>query len=150
MRDLISNMQVVRGAVQTLAGATPNNSALIDRLGFDALTVYLETGIVTDAGAAAGFTMKLQHSDTTAAADFADVPAAGLVPNSAGGTTVSVTVDATNGVIAGGVGYVGGKRYVRAVFTGTTGTDATVQVMAALGKPHRAPVATVGTTTAAT
>jgi hypothetical protein len=150
MRDLISNIQVIRGAVQTLSGVTPNNSALIDRQGFDALTVYLETGTVTDAGAAAGFTMKLQHSDTTAAADFVDVPTAGLLPNSAGGTTVSVTIDATNGVIAGGVGYNGGKRYVRAVFTGTTGTDATVQILAALGKPHRARVATVGATTAAT
>jgi len=150
MRDLISNMQVIRGAVQTLSGVTPNNSALIDRQGFDGLTVYLETGTVTDAGAAAGFTMKLQHSDTTVAGDFADVPADGLVPNSAGGTTVSVTVDATNGVVAGGVGYVGGKRYVRAVVTGTTGTNATVQALAVLGKPHQAPVTTVGATTAAT
>ncbi|HEV8035864.1 hypothetical protein [Yoonia sp.] len=150
MRDMISNVQVIRGAVQTLSGVTPNNSALIDRRGFDALTVYLETGTVTDAGTADGFTMKLQHSDTTDASDFVDVPTAGLLANSDGGTTVAVTVDATNGVIAGGVGYVGGKRYVRAVVTGTTGTNATVQALAALGKPHRAPVATVGATTAAT
>jgi hypothetical protein len=150
MRDMISNQTITRGAVQTLSGVTPNNSALFDRRGFDSLTLYLETGTVTDAGTASGFTMKLQHSDTTAAADFVDVPTAGLLPNSAGGTTVTVTTDAANGLVAGGVGYAGGKRYVRAVITGTTGTDATVQVLGMLGKPHRAPTTTVGATTAAT
>ena len=150
MRDMISNQRLIQAAPQTLSGVTPNNSALIDRRGFDALSVYLQTGTVTDAGTASGFTMKLQHSDTTAAADFADVPASGLVPNSAGGTTITVTDDAADNVTAGGVGYVGGKRYVRAVFTGTTNTNAVVQVLAVLSKPHRAPTATTGATTAAT
>lgn len=150
MRDLISNMQVIRGAVQTLSGVTPNNSALIDRKGYDGLTVYLETGTVTDAGTASGFTMKLQHSDTTAAADFVDVPTDGLLENSDGNTTITVTSDTADNIMAGGVGYVGAKRYVRAVVTGTTGTDAAVQILAVLGKPHQAPVATVGATTAAT
>lgn len=150
MRDMISNMQVIQGANQTLSGTTPNASALIDRRGFDALTVYLQTGTVTDAGDAAGFTMKLQHSDTTVAGDFVDVPAAGLVPNSGGTTTVIVTADSDDDITNGGVGYVGGKRYVRAVVTGTTGTNAVVRVLAVMAKPHRAPVTTVGATTAAT
>lgn len=150
MRDLISNIQIVRGAAQTLSGVTPNNSALVDRRGYDALTVYLETQAITDAGAAAGFTMKLQHSDTTAAADFVDVPAAGLLADSDGNTTVTVTSDTDDAIIKSGVGYVGGKRYVRAVVTGTTGTNGVVNILAALGKPHRAPVATIGATTAAT
>jgi hypothetical protein len=150
MRDHISNNTRIKGAVQTLSGTTPNNSAAFDRRGYDEMTVYLDTGTVTDAGTAAGFTMKLQHSDTTAAVDFVDVPADGLVPNSSGGTTVTVTTDAANGICAGGVGYVGGKRYVRAVITGTSGTNATVTIDAALGRPHRAPVTTVGATTATT
>lgn len=150
MRDMISNMQVIQGAVQTLSGTTPNNSALIDRRGFDALTVYLQTLTVTDAGTVDGFTMVLQHSDTTAAADFVDVPAASLLANSDGNTTVQVTADGDDNITKSGVGYIGGKRYVRAVITGTTLTDATVKVLATLGKPHRAPVDTVGATTAAT
>lgn len=145
MRDMLSNVTMVRGAVQTLSGTTPNNSALFDRRGYDALTVYLETGTVTDAGDANGFTMKLQHSNSTAAGTFVDVPASGIL-----GANVTVTTDAANGIIAGGIGYVGGLRYVRAVFTGTTGTNATVQALGVMGKPHRAPVATVGATTAAT
>jgi hypothetical protein len=150
MRDMISNQTILRGASQTLSGATPNNSALIDRRGYDALTVYLATGTVTDAGDAAGFTMKLQHSNSTLGTSFVDVPAAGLLPGLGGGTTVSVTDDADDNIIKGGIGYVGGLRYVRAVFTGTTGTDAAVNIIAVMSKPHRAPVATVGGTTAAT
>lgn len=150
MRDMISNQTLVQAAPQTLAGTTANNSALFDRRGYDSLTVYLQTGAITDAGTADGFTMKLQHSDTTAAADFVDVPTDGLVANSDGDTTVTVTDDADDNVSKPGIGYVAGKRYVRAVLTGTTGTDAVVQALGVLGKPHLAPATTVGATTAAT
>jgi len=150
MRDMISNQTILRGAPQTLSGVTPNNSALIDRRDYSSLTVYLATDAVTDAGAATGFTMKLQHSDTTVGTDFVDVPAAGLVAGLSGATTVSVTLDTADNLIAGGVGYVGGKRYVRGVVTGTTDTNAIVNVLAVLGKPHRAPATIVGATTAAT
>jgi hypothetical protein len=150
MRDMISNQTIIQGAPQTLSGVTPNNSALIDRRGYSSLTVYLQTGTVTDAGAAAGFTMKLQHSDTVVGTDFVDVPAAGLAVGLNGSTTVTVTLDTADNVTASGVGYVGGKRYVRGVFTGTTGTDAIVNVLAVLGKPTQAPAAIVGATTAAT
>jgi hypothetical protein len=150
--DIISDLNLTIGAVQTLSGTTANNSALIDMKGWEALTVYLETGTVTDAGTAAGFTMKLQHSDTTATGTFVDVPASGLLPGSDGNTTVTVTADAANNLLSGGVGYVGGLRYVRAVFTGTAGTNATVQAVFLRGKHSSisGPVATIGATTAAT
>jgi len=150
MRDLISNVQLIRGAVQTLAGTTANNSALIDRRGFSALTIYAETGTVTDAGTAAGFTMKLQHSDSTLGTSFVDVPDDELLKNSGGTKTVTVLNDTDDDILAGGVGYAGIKRYVRAVFTGATLTDAKVQILAVLGKPSAAPVSTVGATTAST
>jgi len=150
MRDMISNQTILRGAPQTLSGVTANNSALIDRRGYNSVTVYLATDAVTDAGTAAGFTMKLQHSDTTVGTDFVDVPAVGLVAGLSGSTTVTVTLDAADNVIAGGVGYVAGKRYVRGVVTGTTGTDAIVNVLAVLSKPSQAPATIVGATTAAT
>jgi len=150
MRAMISNQTILRGAPRTLSGATPNNSALIDRRGYDSLTVYLATDTVVDAGDATGFTMKLQHSDTTVGTSFVDVPTEGLVPGLGGSTTVTATADTADNAIVGGVGYVGGKRYVRAVFTGSTGTDAVVNALAVLGKPHRAPTAIVATTTAAT
>ena len=99
MRDMISNQTILRGAPQTLSGVMPNNSALIDRRGYSSVTVYLATDAVTDAGTAAGFTMKLQHSDTTLGTDFVDVPAAGLVAGLSGSTTVTVTLDTADNVI---------------------------------------------------
>lgn len=146
MRDGLSNTQIVRGLNQTLSGVTPNNSRAFDVRGFNTATFDLNTGVVTDAGTAAGFTMKLQHSDTLVGADFADVPASELL----GGPTLAVTDDADDNIIKGSIGYVGSKRYVRAVFTGTTGTDAVVHVQGNFGKPHRAPVARVGATFATT
>lgn len=149
--DILSDLSYTIGAVQTLSGTTPNNSALIDMRGYEGLSVVLNTGTVTDAGTAAGFTMKLQHSDTTVAGDFADVAAADLLP-AGGTTTVTVTTDAANNLLAGAVGYVGGKRYVRAVYTGTSGTNATVQTIFVRGRPSSVsgPVTAIGATTAAT
>ena len=145
MRDLISNNNMTRGALQTLSGTTPNASALIDMQGFAGLTAYLLTGTVTDAGDTAGFTMKLQHSDSVVGTSFVDVPADELI-----GSTVSVTADTQDDAVVGGIGYAGKNRYVRAVLTGTTGTNAIVSVLFHRGKPRTAPVASVGTTTAST
>ncbi len=148
--DLITDLNHVQGALQTLSGTTPNASAAIDMQGYQGLVVYARTHTVTDAGTAAGFTMKLQHSDTLVGASFVDCTADDLLANSAGGTTLTVTADTDDNVLMGGVGYCGNRRYVRAVFTGTTATDAVVNIMAIRGRPHFAPVATTGTTTATT
>jgi hypothetical protein len=146
MQDILSDLNLTRGALQTLSGTTPNNSALIDVRGYNALTAYLLNGTITDAGDANGFTMKLQHSDTTVAGDFADVPAGNV------SGTVAVTSDAADDVIGGAIRYTGNKRYVRAVLTGTTGTNAIVSVLFVRGKPTSAsaPVPAIGATTAAT
>lgn len=146
MRDMLSNIQYVRAPNQTLSGTTPNASQAFDRRGFDGLTVVLETGVVTDAGDAAGFTMKLQHSDTLVGTSFVDVPADQVVSDS----TVVVTDDAADTVIAGAIGYVGGLRYVRALITGSTGTNAVVHCVGVMGKPHRAPVTVIGASLATT
>lgn len=145
MRDGLSNTQIVRAANQTLSGTTANNSQAFDMRGFGSAAFDLHTATVTDAGAADGFTMKLQHSDTLAAADFVDVPAAEFI-----GTAPVVDDDGDDNIVAGGLGYVGAKRYVRAVLTGTSGTNAVAFIVATLGKPHRAPVARVGSASATT
>jgi len=146
--DILSDMNLTRGANQTLAGVTPNPSAAVDMKGWAALTAYLETGVVTDAGTASGFTMKLQHSDTLVGTDFADVPSDQVKV----GGSVNVTDDADDTIVSGGIGYFGGKRYVRAVFTGTTDTDAVVHVMFLRGRSSSIsrPVPTVGATVATT
>lgn len=150
--DQISELNLTQAAAQTLAGTTPNSSALIDMQGYEALTVYVQTNTVTDAGTASGFTSVIQHSDSTAAGTFVDCTAAQLVPNSAGGTTLTVTSDTDDNVLVGGVGYRGGKRYVRVTTTGTTLTDAVIRVLFLRSKNSTAsaPLATTGSTTAAT
>ena len=147
MRDMLRNKQVVQLGADTLSGVTPNASTWVDVRGFDACTIALLTGVVTDAGASAGFTGTLQHSDTTAAADAVDCVAADTVD---GEISLTVTVDTDDDKLIGGLGYVGNRRYVRLNFVGTTGTDAIVHTLAFLHKPHRAPTTFVGTAVAAT
>lgn len=150
--DIISELNLTQGANQTLSGTTANGSAAIDMQGYEALTVYLQTGTVTDAGAAAGFTAVIQHSDTLVGTDFVTCTADQLIANSAGATTIAVTSDDDDDITKGGVGYRGGKRYVRVLVTGTTGTNAVVRALFLRGKPSStsAPVATVGATSATT
>lgn len=147
MRDMISNYQTVDLSTDTLSGVTPNASDWLDTRGFSAAAIEVLTGLVTDAGTAAGFTATLQHSDTTAALDAVAVPAA----EAAGGVVaVTVTDDASDNIVAGVLGYLGNKRYVRVNYVGTTGTNAVVRTVGRMGKPHTAPTTYVGTAVAAT
>lgn len=147
MRDMISNKQVVLLGTVTLSGTTPGATSWVDTRGFDACTLVLATDTVTDAGTASGFTFTAQHSDTTAAADAAAIVAADSVD---GTIALSVTADADDNKLIGGIGYKGSKRYVRMNGVGTTLTDATVKVYAILNVPHRAKTTFVGSNVAAT
>jgi len=147
MRDMLSNKQVVLIGTVTLSGATPGATSWVDTREFDAVTLVLVTQTVTDAGTASGFTFTAQHSDLTTAASAAAIVAADAIN---GTIALTVTADADDDKVIGGIGYVGSKRYVRLNGVGTTGTDATVKVLAILNKPHRAATTFVGTAVAAT
>lgn len=131
--DIMSDLTAAVGINATLSGTNAEEGNVVDLKGYDAVTFMFITGTVTDAGTADGFTIKLQESDTTADADFTDVAAA----DHSG--TLAVTDDTDDTVPIGQIKYTGGKRYVRAVATGTTGTDATVSGIAVLGKAHYGP-----------
>jgi hypothetical protein len=147
MRDMLSNKQVVLIGKVTLSGVTPGATSWVDTRGFDACTLVMATDTVTDAGTSAGFTFTAQHSDTTVAGDAAAI----AVADSVNGTiALTVTADADDDKLIGGIGYKGSKRYVRMNGVGTTGTDATVKVYAILNKPHRAITTFVGAAVAAT
>ena len=147
MRDMLNNKQVVHLGNLTLDGTTPAASAWVDVRDFDACTIMVVNNTITDAGTADGFTCTVQHSDTTAASDAAAIVADDSVD---GPVAVTVTSDAADDVVAGGVGYKGSKRYVRVNAVGTSGTDADVSIVAVLNKPHRAATTFVGTKVAAT
>ncbi len=147
MRDGISNMQVVDMTTDTLSGTTPNASAWLDTRGFDAASILVFTGTVTDAGTASGFTGTLQESDTTAAAAATDVATADAV---GGVVTVTVTDDASDDILVGKVGYLGKKRYIRLNYVGTTNTAAVVRTVGILEEPARGATTFIGSSVAAT
>ena len=147
MRDMLSNKQVVLLGTVTLAGVTPGATSWVDTREFDAVTLILATDTVTDARTSAGFTFTAQHSDTTVAGDAAAIVAADAIN---GTIALTVTADADDNKLIGGIGYIGSKRYVRMNGVGTTNTDATVKVYGILNKPHRAKTTFVGANVAAT
>lgn len=146
-RDNIANTQLVFLGTLTLSGTTPSASAWVDTRGFDAASLIVKTNTVTDAGTASGFSFVMQESDTTAAADATTVATAEILGSI---SDLTVTVDTDDNKLIGAVGYLGDARYVRLQATGTTGTDAGVDIYAKLDCPHRAETTFVGTSVAAT
>lgn len=146
MRDMISNKQAVFLGTVTVDSATEVASSFVDVRGFDACTLILKTNTVTAAGTG-GVTVTAQHGDDTTGAGAADIVAADAI-----GGTISLAIDADgdDDQIIGGIGYAGGKRYVRMNFAGAADTDLTADVYAILNKPHRAATSFVGTAVSAT
>jgi len=128
MRDLTSNIGVALALSPAVQAATIKGNA-IDRKGFDALAIVVNTGAIAGAG---DYTAKLQESDTTTDGDFADVPAYGLI----GSLPASLTADGSFKQ-----GYVGNKRFVRVVLTKNGGTSIAAGAVAVLGNPSQKPVA---------
>lgn len=142
--DLEADITVAVAINATLSGTTASEGNIVDLQDYGGACFAFITGAVTDAGAAAGFTIKLQESDDTADANFSDVASADHTG------TLSVTSDSDDTVPIGKIGYTGIKRYVRAVATGTTGTDAVVSGIAILGKANYEPATDTAANIAAT
>ena len=139
--DMKSDISVTRAAALAVTTAAVNGQ-YVDMKGFEALTVAVNMGAITNAGA--GITFKLQHSDAVGNTTFTDCAAAdviGSVP----------AIDNTNqaNLTRGTIGYRGNKRYVRLVATGSASADASVVPVYIQGRAHSRPVAAVGTATTA-
>lgn len=147
LTDMRSDTTTAFGISATLSGVTPSAGNIVDLADYGAATFLYQTGAVADAGAAGGFTLVVQESNTTAAADFAAVADADLVGAEA---DLAVTLDTKDSVAIGSIGYIGNKRYVRVVITGTTDTDAIVNGVWALQKPRYAPKGDAAANIAAT
>lgn len=145
--DMRSETTTVFGISATLSGVTPSAGNIVDVTNYGSATFLYQTGVVTDAGTAGGFTLAVQESDTTAADDFTAVADADLVGTEA---DLAVTSDTADSVAIGSIGYIGTKKYVRVVVTGTTGTDAIVNGVWALQKPRYAPKGDAAANIAAT
>lgn len=131
--DIRSLTTIAVAISATLSGTTASVGNIVDVSNFQHVTLAYFTGTVTDAG----FSVEIQESDTTADADFTAVADTDLIGTEA---ALAVTDDASDTIPVGSVGYIGTKKYVRAVVTGTTGTDAAVSGAWILQGPRYAPV----------
>jgi hypothetical protein len=128
MRDLANNI----GIAQTLApadyAATTKGTA-VDLKGFNGAAIIVNTGAITAAGL---YAVSVQESDTTTDGDFSAVDAGQLV----GSLPASLAAAS-----AYKVGYIGNKRYVRAVITKTSGTSIVAGAVVVKGHADQRPVA---------
>lgn len=147
MRDSKRNIQVVHAGNLTLNGTNTIDSDWVDMRGFDKCTFFIINNLVTDAGAAAGFTSQLRHSADTTDAGAADCVAADT-PD--GVIAVATTGDGDDDMISGGMGYIGSRRYVGIDVTGTAASAGDITVIAVLSGAHVKPTTFVGTEVART
>ena len=145
MFDIRSDIQVGR-SVNLTVGNNVQVTALVDMRGFKGLTAYVDTQTITAAGA--GITFKLQHSNSTVAGTFVDVPAGQFL-----GAIDPVEDDADDDkLMPGSLGYVGKLRYVRLVATGSASANGILKGVFVRSKNDNvtAPLDSVFTLTAAT
>jgi hypothetical protein len=145
MFDTRSDMQVARSANLTV-GNNVQVTALVDMRGFKGLTAYVDTQTITAAGS--GITFKLQHGDTTVGTAMVDVPAGQVL----GSIDAVLSNDDDDKLMPGSLGYVGKKRYVRLVATGTASTNGILKAIFVRSKNDNvtAPLPSVFALTAAT
>lgn len=127
MRDLKSNIKPVQSLAPLNRVAAANGTG-VDKLGFNAASVVFTTGAI--GGTTPSFAFEVQESDDNTT--FTAVAAANL----RGAAPVVTAANAT-----AQVGYIGSKRYIRAVVKTVTGTTPTLDCSAVviLGHPASAP-----------
>ena len=128
MQDTYHDTKVVASLVPAVQAATLKGST-IDTQGFGSALMVVNTGAIDTAGT---YDIKMQESDTTTDGDFTDVAAANLIGS-------LPTALAASSVYR--QGYIGKKRYVRAVITKQSGTSIAAGAVFVLGNPALAPVA---------
>jgi hypothetical protein len=131
VKDLYSNISLVQAvAPVNVLDATVPTTVEIDLQGFDSCVIEISHGAkaVGDAGT---IDVTLTHADddgTGSSGDYANVAAAdvlGVTPSS--GVVFNLAAGAVDAAVAR-VGYVGGKRFIKAAVT-ETGDNATGTIM---------------------
>tara|TARA_R110002020_G_scaffold5179_4_gene21927 strand:- start:10360 stop:10752 length:393 start_codon:yes stop_codon:yes gene_type:complete len=128
-KDSYSNTKVLASLVPAVHTATLKGST-VDTKGFGTALLVVNTGAIAGDGL---YVMSLEESDTTTDGDFDDVAAADVMGDALPESLAASTVYR--------LGYIGKKRYVRAVITKTSGTSIAAGAVFVLGTPALAPVA---------
>lgn len=136
MRDLANSIAVV----ETLASATRTASADgtgIDLQGFESATVIAQIGAegITLSGTDY-ITFKLEHSDDDST--YTAVATADVVEGTVSSGVFATFDDNAEAPAVATIGYIGGKRYVRAVvsYEGTHGTGTPSNAVIVKGHPR--------------
>lgn len=130
MRDLKSNIKPVQSLVP-LNRSAAGNGVGVDTLGFNSASIIFATGAIGGT-ASPTFTFEVQESaDNTTFTAVADADLRGTEPVVTTANTVAQ------------VGYIGNKRYIRAILKTVGGTTPTLDCSAnvILGHPTVAPTA---------
>jgi hypothetical protein len=128
MFDTYTDNKVVASLVPAVQTATLKGSA-VDTQGFKSALMVVNTGAIASDGL---YDIRMQESDTTTDGDFTDVAADNLIGSLPAALAASSVYRQ---------GYIGKKRYVRAVITKQSGTSIAAGAVFILGSPALAPVA---------
>ena len=142
MKDLKNNIGVVQSLAPAARDADANGTG-VDLQGFESATIVIDMG-------AEGITLsstnkieiELEHSDDNST--FTDVTSSadviGATPDSNG--VIATFDDVAEAPAVSTVGYIGGKRYIRAVanFSGTHGSATPLAVSVIKGHARSNPV----------
>ncbi|HEY9369263.1 hypothetical protein [Streptomyces sp.] len=125
--DMVNSIAVSQSLVPAARTATGNGTS-VDRTGYEAVTVVIVSGVITDGTL---YTFEVKESDDNST--FTAVADADLI-----GTEPALA--ATDDNVVREVGYKGRKRYVRVDLVGATGSPSTGGVFGAfvvLGKGRK-------------
>lgn len=132
MNELFNNVKIVPVlAPIVVSDDGPTTSLTVDRLNFNSVLFVLQTGVLADAGAT--WTIVVGESDTDGS--FVGAADADLL-----GTEAGVAWSQANDGICRKIGYVGNKRYLNIVITGSgNGGSAPLSACAILSNPRKLP-----------
>ena len=128
MKDTYSDFGVAQTLAPVAHAATLAGSA-VDLQGYNSATLVVNTGAIASAGL---YDIRLQESATTTNEDFTDVAAADLLGALPAGLAAASVYKQ---------GYVGSKRYIRALITKQSGTSIVAGAVVIRGHANDAPVA---------
>lgn len=136
MRDLYRNILVTQH-LSPVNSTSTKTSTTVDLQGYESANVLVSVGLAGDTlSGSLYWTLKLTHSDDDSS--YSDVVLAELTNSAA---TVTVDSSAKDRTVYG-FGYVGGKRYLRAVATptGSHSTGTPLAMIALRGTASYRPV----------
>ena len=142
MQDLKENVKYVK-SLSPIVQAADVDTTGVDLQGFDSAAVLVDIGapgVTYSSSVKVDLILEESDDDATYTAVTANTSVTG---GTVGSTGIFQTIDADgecNAVY--GIGYVGGKRYIRVAldFTGTHSTGTAMGVTVLLGTPLHAPV----------